>query len=107
MALGFLKFDKRLKILGVILNNIASDKHARFVTDAFKSKLKVPIIGIVRRNKKFKMEERHLGLIPAPELDEKNKRAILQSAKLVSEQIYLNLIDDALKQIPQIKITPD
>jgi cobyrinic acid a,c-diamide synthase len=107
VALGFLKFDKRLKILGVILNNIASDKHARFVTDAFKSKLKVPIIGIVRRNKKFKMEERHLGLIPAPELDEKNKRAILRSAKLVSEQIYLNLIDDALKQIPQIKITPD
>jgi cobyrinic acid a,c-diamide synthase len=106
VALGFLKFDKRLKILGVILNNIASDKHARFVTDAFKSKLKVPIIGIVRRNKKFKMEERHLGLIPAPELDEKNKRAILRSAKLVSEQIYLNLIDDALKQIPQIKITP-
>src|SRR6476619_64333 len=48
VALGFLKFDKRLKILGVILNNIASDKHARFVTDAFKSKLKVPIIGIVR-----------------------------------------------------------
>jgi cobyrinic acid a,c-diamide synthase len=107
VALGFLKFDKRLKILGVILNNIASDKHARFVTDAFKSKLKVPIIGIVRRNKKFKMEERHLGLIPAPELDEKNKRAILRSAKLVSEQIYLNLIDNALKQIPQIKITPD
>jgi cobyrinic acid a,c-diamide synthase len=107
VALGFLKFDKRLKILGVILNNIASDKHARFITDAFKSKLKVPIIGIVRRNKKFKMEERHLGLIPAPELDEKNKRAILRSAKLVSEQIYLNLIDDALKQIPQIKITPD
>jgi cobyrinic acid a,c-diamide synthase len=107
VALGFLKFDKRLKILGVILNNIASDKHARFVTDAFKSKLKVPIIGIFRRNKKFKMEERHLGLIPAPESDEKNKRAILRSAKLVSEQIYLNLIDDALKQIPQIKITPD
>jgi cobyrinic acid a,c-diamide synthase len=107
VALGFLKFDRRLKILGVILNNIASDKHARLVSDAFKSKLKVPIIGIVRRNKKFKMEERHLGLIPAPELDEKNKMAILRSAKLVSEQICLNFIDDALKQIPQIKIPPD
>ena len=73
IALGFLHFDKRLRIIGIILNNVAGDKHANFITDAFAYKVKAPIVGIIRRNKKNKMEERHLGLIPASELQEKKK----------------------------------
>ena len=116
IATGFLHFDKKLRIIGTILNNVAGDKHANFITEAFADKVKVPIIGIVRRSKEITMVERHLGLIPTPELEEKQKRAIFQSAKFVSEQIDLDKIkylldkvqttDPLQKQIPngQIKI---
>lgn len=102
IALGFLHFDKKLKIAGFILNNVAGDKHARFVQDAFACKVNVPIIGIVRRDKKITIEERHLGLIPALEL-EKKKRSIYQSAKYISEQIDIDKIKSLCKPINRNK----
>ena len=99
IALGFLHFDKKLRIAGIILNNIAGEKHANFIMDAFAEKIKVPIIGIIRRNKEIKIEERHLGLIPAFNLEEKKRRAILRSAKYVSESIDLDKIKDLWKPV--------
>ena len=92
IAWGFIRFSKSLKIAGIILNNVASQRHATFISDAFAGKIKVPIVGIVERNKKIRMEERHLGLIPTAELEDKKKRAIIRSAKYVSEQIDLDKI---------------
>lgn len=100
IALGFLHFDKKLKIAGFILNNVAGDKHAKFVLDAFACKVNVPIIGIVRREKKITIEERHLGLIPALE---KKKRSIYQSAKYISEQIDIDKIKSLCKPINRTK----
>jgi cobyrinic acid a,c-diamide synthase len=100
IALGFLHFDKKLKIAGFILNNVAGDKHAKFVLDAFACKVNVPIIGIVRRDKKITIEERHLGLIPALE---KKKRSIYQSAKYISEQIDIDKIKSLCKPINRNK----
>src|SRR5919108_3276183 len=102
IALGFLHFDKKLRIAGFILNNVAGDKHAKFVLDAFACKVNVPIVGIVRRDKKIIMKERHLGLIPALEL-EKRKRSIHQSAKYVSEQIDLDKIKSLCNQVSGTK----
>jgi cobyrinic acid a,c-diamide synthase len=102
IALGFLHFDKKLKIAGFILNNVAGDKHAKFVLDAFACKVNVPIIGIVRRDKKITIEERHLGLVPALEL-EKKKRSIHQSAKYISEQIDIDKIKSLCKPINRTK----
>jgi cobyrinic acid a,c-diamide synthase len=92
IALGFLHFDKSLKIGGIILNNVAGQKHAGFVIDAFAEKIKIPIVGLIERNEEIKMGERHLGLIPTAEIEDKKKRAIIRSAKYVSEQIDLDKI---------------
>ena len=102
IALGFLHFDKKLKIAGFILNNVAGDKHAKFVLDAFACKVNVPIIGIIRRDKKITIEERYLGLVPALEL-EKKKRSIHQSAKYISEQIDIDKIKSLCKPINRTK----
>ena len=102
IALGFLHFDKKLKIAGFILNNVAGDKHAKFILDAFACKVNVPIIGIVRRDKKITIEERQLGLIPALEF-EKKKRSIHQSAKYISEQIDIDKIKSLCKSINRTK----
>jgi cobyrinic acid a,c-diamide synthase len=97
MAFGYLHFDRRLKISGIILNNVSGPKHARYITEACKSKIKVPILGIVQRDNELIMDERHLGLIPTDELDYSKKSKIMQVAKKVSEEIYYDKIVSLFK----------
>ena len=106
IATGFLHFDKKLRIIGTILNNVAGDKHANFIAEAFTDKVKIPIIGIIRRNRQITMVERHLGLIPAPELEEMQKKAIFRSAKFVSEQIDLDKIKYLLNKVYWTDLPP-
>jgi cobyrinic acid a,c-diamide synthase len=106
IATGFLHFDKKLRIIGTILNNVAGDKHANFIAEAFADKVKIPIIGIIRRNREITMVERHLGLIPASELEEMQKKAIFRSAKFVSEQIDLDKIKYLLNKVYWADLPP-
>jgi cobyrinic acid a,c-diamide synthase len=97
IAFGYLHFDRRLKISGIILNNVSGPKHARYITEACKSKIKVPILGIVQRDNELRMDERHLGLIPTDELDYTKKSKITKVAKKVSEEIYYDKIVSLFK----------
>ena len=97
MVFGYLHFDRRLKISGIILNNVSGPKHARYIAEACKSKIKVPILGIVQRDNELRMDERHLGLIPTDELDYTKKSKIMKVAKKVSEEIYYDKIVSIFK----------
>ncbi len=95
-ALGFIKFSKTLKIHGIILNNIGSSKHEAILLDAFSEKVKVPIVGVVRRNNEITMPERRLGLTPSAALDKGKKKDIIKSIKYMADQIRLEKIIDLL-----------
>jgi cobyrinic acid a,c-diamide synthase len=93
MALGYIQFDNETKIVGIILNNVSGARHAKYIVEAFKNIINVPILGIIHRSKLAKLKERHLGLIPANELGVSKKRDILMIARRVSESIdYENLM---------------
>jgi cobyrinic acid a,c-diamide synthase len=92
IALGFMQFDRNVRIAGLIVNNVAGERHASYVTEALAGRVKAPVVGVVRRNSEIKMEERHLGLVPAPELQEAKRRSIIAVAKYVSEQIDIDRI---------------
>jgi len=66
MALGFSKFHKNSRIVGLILNNLGSKKHEEICRAALK-KQKIPIVGAIPNNSKFNLKSRHLGLIPVQE----------------------------------------
>jgi cobyrinic acid a,c-diamide synthase len=66
---GFATHDGRVRIGGVVLNRVASDRHERLVTGAL-SALRIPILGIVRRDDALSLPERHLGLVQAGEHDD-------------------------------------
>lgn len=87
MISGYLNFDNNLKIIGIILNNVSGPKHARYLTEACKSAIKVPILGIVKRDSVLKMDERHLGLIPTDEFEFSKKNKIRKLANRVSEEV--------------------
>ncbi|MGA8405529.1 MAG: cobyrinate a,c-diamide synthase [Nitrososphaeraceae archaeon] len=107
MAMGYIQFDKAVNIAGIILNNVAGEKHAQYIREAFEQKLKIPIIGIIRRDKELRLRERHLGLIPTDELDRKMKGKVLDIARSVADEIsfdaLLKIIENQ-KKFKQLKL---
>ena len=65
---GFMHYDPDLNVKGVILNKVASERHLEILTQAIEP-LGIEIVGHVMRDDKLKMPERHLGLIPASEME--------------------------------------
>jgi cobyrinic acid a,c-diamide synthase len=92
IILGFLHFDPKLRVAAVILNNVAGERHANYITEALMGIVKIPVVGILARNSKIKMEERHLGLVPASELKVNNSRVVTRTAKYVAECIDLDKV---------------
>jgi cobyrinic acid a,c-diamide synthase len=92
MIFGYLNFDKKLRIIGIILNNVSGPKHEKYLIEACRNSLNVPILGIVKRDNDLKMDERHLGLIPSDELEPSKRNKIMRLANKVSEEIYYDKI---------------
>lgn len=92
IILGFLHFDRKLRIAAVILNNVAGERHANYITEALAGIVKIPVAGILSRNSSIKMEERHLGLVPALELRETRRQVILRTARHMAESIDVDRV---------------
>jgi cobyrinic acid a,c-diamide synthase len=97
MIFGYLNFDKKLRIIGIILNNVSGPKHEKYLIEACRNSLNVPILGIVRRDNDLKMDERHLGLIPSDELEPSKRNKVVRLANKVSEEIYYDKILSLIK----------
>jgi cobyrinic acid a,c-diamide synthase len=92
IILGFLHFDRKLRIAAVILNNVAGQRHANYITDALVGVVKTPVVGVLTRNRDIKMEERHLGLVPALELEGTKNDVITRTARNIAECIDLDKV---------------
>ncbi len=103
VALGFTKFDANIKIAGLILNNVAGEKHAKYCIEAIRQKVKVPVLGAIRRNKEIELQERHLGLVPTSERKELQKK-VKAVAKYIQEQIDIDKTISIAEKAPKITI---
>jgi cobyrinic acid a,c-diamide synthase len=103
IILGFLHFDRKLRIAAVILNNVAGERHANYITEALVGVVKIPVVGVLTRNSEIKMQERHLGLVPALELKGTKSRVITRTARYIAECIDL----DKLLSLCSITSLPD
>jgi cobyrinic acid a,c-diamide synthase len=61
-------YDERLRVAGVIVNRVASERHRRLVSEAIEA-MGVPVVGALPRNDKITLPERHLGLVQAGETE--------------------------------------
>ncbi|MFC9164546.1 cobyrinate a,c-diamide synthase [Streptomyces fungicidicus] len=63
---GFASFDPEVRIGGVILNKVGSDRHEALLREALDS-VGVPVLGVLRRAAPVETPSRHLGLVPVAE----------------------------------------
>ncbi|MGW5905235.1 cobyrinate a,c-diamide synthase [Streptomyces althioticus] len=63
---GFVSFDPEVRVGGVILNKVASDRHEAVLREALEA-VGVPVLGVLRRGAVVETPSRHLGLVPVAE----------------------------------------
>jgi cobyrinic acid a,c-diamide synthase len=99
-ALGFTKFHRNSRIVGLILNKLGSKKHEQMCKTAL-APLKIPILGSIPKNPELSLESRHLGLIPI--IEQTNlKQRIKKITKSLSTYLDIDKIISITKQAPPI-----
>ncbi|MDQ0990166.1 cobyrinate a,c-diamide synthase [Streptomyces sp. V3I7] len=63
---GFASWDPEVRVGGVILNKVGSDRHEELLREALDSS-GVPVLGALRRAPQVDTPSRHLGLVPVAE----------------------------------------
>ncbi|MEU5364355.1 cobyrinate a,c-diamide synthase [Streptomyces sp. NPDC005925] len=63
---GFASWDPQVRVGGVILNKVGSDRHEELLREALDS-AGVPVLGVLRRVAQVRTPSRHLGLVPVAE----------------------------------------
>ncbi|MFD8306553.1 cobyrinate a,c-diamide synthase [Streptomyces sp. NPDC059690] len=63
---GFASWDPEVRVGGVILNKVASDRHEALLREALDA-AGVPVLGVLRRAAPVETPSRHLGLVPVAE----------------------------------------
>jgi cobyrinic acid a,c-diamide synthase len=89
---GFATHDPAVRIAGVILNRVASERHGTMIANAI-AKLGIAVFGAVPRSAELALPERHLGLVQAAEHSDLE---LLISRLAAMAERYLDL--DAIMQ---------
>ncbi|NML49820.1 cobyrinate a,c-diamide synthase [Streptomyces sp. R302] len=79
---GFASWDPEVRIGGVILNKVASDRHETLLREALEES-GVPVLGVLRRAPAVATPSRHLGLIPVAERQAQAVEAVAAQAEQV------------------------
>ncbi|MEU0285940.1 cobyrinate a,c-diamide synthase [Streptomyces sp. NPDC006147] len=80
---GFVSFDPEVRVGGVILNKVASDRHEAVLREALEA-VGVPVMGVLRRGAGVETPSRHLGLVPVAERGDLAVEAVAAMGALVA-----------------------
>lgn len=88
LVAGCQAFDPRLKIAGVVLNRIGTNRHESIVRRAVEHYTNIPVIGAMPRASRDVFPQRHLGVTPGPEHEQAGQALATLAARA---EKYLDL----------------
>jgi cobyrinic acid a,c-diamide synthase len=112
---GFARFDRQVRVAGVIFNNVGSDNHARILRQAVESSVpEVTVLGCIPRDERLHIPSRHLGLVTAGE-DPLQETFLENLSDIVEKHVDLDKLLSIRGQVyafhnPDVKcvdLTPD
>lgn len=88
---GYQAFDPEVNIAGVILNKVSGPRHEGKLRAAIERYIGLPVLGVIPRDSRLAITERHLGLIPGNETPEAEAR-IATIARVIAERVDLDAL---------------
>ena len=105
LILGYQAFDKDVSIKGVILNQLGGSRHEGKLRSVIEHYTDVEVVGAIHTDKRFNIDERHLGLVPGHE-DPFCERKISLLADAVNDQVNLDAVVSIANTAPELKVEP-
>ncbi|WP_328842239.1 cobyrinate a,c-diamide synthase [Nakamurella leprariae] len=101
---GLASFDRSVRLAGVILNKAGSPRHAGEVADALEA-TGVPVLGVLARDDGISAPSRHLGLVPAAELD-RARSVVDRLADQITQRVDLAEVVRIAQRAPDLVAEP-
>jgi cobyrinic acid a,c-diamide synthase len=105
LILGFQAFDKRIRIAGVVLNQVGGSRHEAKLRAVIEHYTDVPVLGALAHEPSFSLHERHLGLTPSAELDDAAQR-VAWLGRRVAAQVDLARVIELARSAQALPAAP-
>jgi cobyrinic acid a,c-diamide synthase len=96
---GFRSFDPTVRIAGVVLNRVGSERHAEVLRAAC-AEVGLPVLGVLPRRTELAVPSRHLGLVTAAEHGVAATAAVDAMAELVAGHVDLDAVLAVAEPLP-------
>ncbi|SHH36204.1 cobyrinic acid a,c-diamide synthase [Caloranaerobacter azorensis DSM 13643] len=103
-VLGYKLYDEKVKIKGVIVNNVSGQKHYELIKEVIEKFTGIKCVGYLKKNIDIKLESRHLGLIPTVEVENLNKK-LDKLSSMIEETIDIDEIIEISKEVSTLYYT--
>ena len=100
---GFAAFDPDVRVAGVVLNRVGSERHEEMLRAALSD---VPVLGVIRRHAGMVTPSRHLGLVPAAERSREAVAAVEQMGDVVAESVDLEAVVRLARSADPLRVSP-
>lgn len=102
---GFASFDPQVRLGGVILNKVGSDRHEAMLREALEE-AGTPVLGVLRRAPQVATPSRHLGLVPVAERRADAVAAVAALAEQVRAGCDLDALMALARTAPALECEP-
>lgn len=102
---GFATFDPAVRLGGVVLNRVGSDRHEAILREALGA-AGVPVLGAIRRLETLHTPSRHLGLIPAAERSVEAVATVRRLGEVVADGVDLDAVLRLASTAPDLAAQP-
>lgn len=99
LILGYRAFDPAVNIAGIILNKVGGPRHEGKLREVIARYTDVPVLGVVYKNERMAIAERHLGLVPGNEAAAAEAR-IEAIAAVIEAQVDIDGLLEIARRAP-------
>ena len=101
---GFAQFDDRVRIGGVVLNRVGSDRHEALLREALQDV--APVLGVLHRDEGVATPSRHLGLVPVAERTPESVATVRRLGELCTRSLDLDALLELARSAPPLDVEP-
>lgn len=102
---GFMTLREDSGIAGVLVNRVSGAHHYELVRDAVAHYTSLPCVGYIEKHVNLALKSRHLGLVPAEEVEDALPR-IQEAARQVADTLDLPMILELARRAPVLPVAP-